>query len=140
MKLVCLAIVMFAISGCSKTKCDCPPPADVNINYKWQISERSGGVSGTKMALTDDQKNSVLNLYTNQTYMVKNMVTNAEVTGTYKLSDFNSIYGNKPRVIFTPNLPMLSNEFHILVENPPGKFVFGDNLVDGYQTTFVLVP
>jgi hypothetical protein len=35
---------------------------------------------------------------------------------------------------------MLTEEYLILVDNPIGKMVFGDNLQDGYSTTFELIP
>lgn len=121
--------------SCSKSDCGCAPPP-VSDGY-WKITSRQGGFGGGTVALTSAQENTVLTLKTDGKYICTNQQTGETVNGDFSIeSNFSSIYGEKPRFIFNPALPMLNNQFYVLLENPKGKLVLGDNLADGYSTTF----
>ncbi len=133
-----LPIVAFSLLflSCSRRKCCEPPQSDSN----WKITKRFGGISASEVPLTEDQKNNVLTINPNGNFICRNMVTGTTFTGTYSYSNFNSIYGDRLRYLFSPKLPMLTEEYLILMDNPSGKMVFGDNFQDGYSTTFELIP
>jgi hypothetical protein len=134
----CLLIVaLTGVSSCSR-KCDCVPPSQSVTN--WKIQKRFGGIAGTEVTLTEDQKNNILTINPNGTFSCKNMVTGVTVSGNRSMVNYNSIYGDRLRVIFSPKLPMLDEDFLILTDNPNGSMTFGDNVNDGYFTTFVLIP
>jgi PKD repeat protein len=129
---------LFLFSSCHKEHhggCIPAPSAET----KWKVTKRFGGIAAMEHPLTDDQKNSVLTITTNGNYTCINTVTGQTVSGTYTSVNFSSIYGEKPRFIFTPALPVLPGEFMILLDNQTGLMVFGDNLTDGIQTTFTSV-
>lgn len=131
-----LAIIGTAISGCSKnTDCGCAPPLDKESS--WKITGRSGGFNGrTVVDLSIDQQNSILTLKPNSRFICTNTQTGMVVNGTVTASNFKSIYGDMQRFVFSPQLPMLSDDFYILVGSTENTFTFGDNLADGYATTF----
>ena len=131
-----LIVALLGVSSCSR-KCDCVPPPQTITN--WKIQKRFGGIAGTEVALTEDQKNNILTLNPNGTFSCKNTVTGVTVSGNRSMANYNSIYGERQRVIFSPKLPMLDENFLILTDNPNGSMTFGDNVNDGYFTTFVLV-
>ncbi|HEX2845304.1 MAG TPA: hypothetical protein VHN59_02060 [Chitinophagaceae bacterium] len=106
---------------------------------KWKITSRTGGVSGTSVPLTTDQQNNILTLELNGKYVCTNTQTGMIVNGTFTVSNFSSIYGAKQRFVFDPQLPMLDDEYYILLGNAEGKLIFGDNRADGYSTTFSII-
>jgi len=75
----------------------------------------------------------------NGQFVCTNKQTGMVVNGTYTMSDFASIYGNKTRIVFNPVLPMLDNAYHIIVSYAEGTMVLGDNMYDGYSTTFSII-
>ncbi|PZR27115.1 MAG: hypothetical protein DI535_11920 [Citrobacter freundii] len=131
-----LALAGLIFSGCSKrTDCGCVPPPTSEAN--WKIVSRNGGTGGGSIPLTTIQQNSVLTLKNDGKYACTNKQTGEAVGGTYTIiSNFASIYGEKVRFVFTPKLPILETDMYVLLENPNGKLVFGDNAADGYSTTF----
>ncbi|MEK7224746.1 MAG: hypothetical protein AAB221_03595 [Bacteroidota bacterium] len=82
----------------------------------------------------------MLTLKQSGSFVCKNTVTGITVSGTFAYSNFHSIYGDRQKMIFSPKLPMLSEDYFVLVDNPNGKMVFGDNYTDGYVTTFEIIP
>jgi hypothetical protein len=136
---LCIALSAFSFSGCDKTddNCDCVNLPDSPT--KWKITSRTGGVSGTSVPLTTDQQNNILTLQLNGKYVCTNTQTGMIVNGTFAISDFSSIYGTKQKFVFDPQLPMLDDEYYILLSNAEGKLVFGDNRADGYSTTFSII-
>jgi hypothetical protein len=128
-------LVLF--QSCSR-KCDCSPPPRSDTN--WKIINRRGGIAPIDVPLTDDEKNNVLTLKTNGAYSCKNTLTGTIISGTISMSNFSSIYGDRQQLIFSPKLPMLNEDYLILIENPNGRMVFGDNKYDGYFTTFEIAP
>lgn len=137
---LCVALSTLSILSCNKSEHDCgcvpPPPA---TSSKWKITSRTGGVSGTSVPLTTDQQNNVITFQTSGKYICTNTQTGMVVNGTIAISDFQSIYGLKGRFVFDPQLPMLNDEYYILLDNAAGKLVFSDNKADGYTTTFSLI-
>jgi len=137
---LCIAVSAVSISSCNKTddNCGCAPPPE--SSSKWKITSRSGGISGTSVPLTTDQQNNVITFQSNGKYVCTNTQTGMVVNGTFTISDFSSIYGTKSRFVFDPQLPMLNDEYYILLSNTEGKLVFSDNMADGYSTTFSIIP
>src|SRR5690349_5202101 len=135
-RLAILAFSVLILGSCSKPDCGCVTPPGTATT--WKITKRFGGIAGQDVALTPDQENNRLLIRTDGTYSCTNIVTGITVTGTLTQTNFNSIYGNLPRFIFTPALPMLQDDYMILLDNPVGSIKFGDNIHDGYQTTFTL--
>ncbi len=140
MKYALLAFIFCSVilSSCSTKNCDCVEPPRTWKIYK--MTDRTGGVAGTSVSLTDEQKNSVLSISSYGEFSCKNTVTGVEVSGLYTLSTINSLYGEKPRIIFSPNLPILNNDFHIILNSTNTLLVLGDNVSDGYSTTFTVTP
>jgi|CXWL01.1.fsa_nt_gi hypothetical protein len=133
-----LLITVSLLFNSCRRDCGCSPPPLTET--KWKITDRSGGIAGGHIGLTDDQKNNILTIKPGGIYSCTNTVTGAFVTGILSMSNFNSIYGDRTRLIFAPKLPMLAEDYLILIDNPSGKMIFGDNTVDGYLTIFELVP
>lgn len=129
------AMICLAGLGCNKkTDCGCvPPPAE---ETSWKILNRVGSISGNNTTLTMDQQNNVLTLYPDGHFVCTNLQSGMVVNGTVTSSNFNSIYGDRPRFVFSPQLPMLDSEYFILLGSADNKLVFGDNIADGYTTTF----
>src|SRR5215510_402210 len=110
------------LSACNKNRdCGCvPPPA---IETSWKISGIRGGIAGWDKELTEEQKTTILIIKPNGTYTCTNSQTGVTISGTIQQTNFNSVYGNRPRYTFTPNLSMLNNEYHILVDNQSNTFI-----------------
>ena len=137
--LVCLslAIAVISIPRCTKKdNCQCVAP---ETETSWRITSHSGGFTGGGTPVTIDQQNNILTLKPDGRFVCINTQTGMVVNGTVTTTDFNSIYGNKPKLVFSPRLPMLHNDFHILISNSGGKLILGDNNHDGYQTIFSIV-
>lgn len=134
--LASIALAGAVTSGCSKTKdCGCVPPPTTEAN--WKMVSRDGSIDGGSIPLTTVQQNTVLTLKNDGKYITTDKQTGQTVNGTYTIvSNFASIYGEKVRFIFTPKLPVLETDMYVLLENPNGKLVFGDNVADGYTATF----
>ncbi len=139
---LCIAITSLSVLSCNKTNDDCgcvPPPPPPATPTKWKITSRTGGQAGTSMPLTIDQQNNILTLKSGEQYTCTNTQTGMIVNGTVTISDFSSIYGIKGRLIFNPQLPMLNDEYYILLSTSQGKLVISDNKADGYTTTFSII-
>jgi hypothetical protein len=122
-------------AGCKKShECGCAPPPRVETS--WKITKRTGGIGGGEIPLTSDQQNSILTIKPDGHYSCINIVSRMIVEGTYASVNYNSIYGDRPRMIFTPKLPMLQDEYMILLDNQSGEMKFGNNIADGYYTYF----
>jgi hypothetical protein len=132
---LCIAMTSITALNCNKEgDCGCVPPPQQETS--WKITSRMGSISGNLTQLTTDQQNNVLTLKPNGQFICTNTQTGMIVNGTVTTSNFNSIYGDRPRLVFNPQLPMLDNEYYILLGNTDGKLIFGDNIADGYSTTF----
>jgi hypothetical protein len=127
-----LAAVLITAASCSRQDCGCVPPP--NTEMTWKITSRNGGVSGASVPLTTAEKEYVLTLRSDASFTCRNTVTGQIINGSITTADFNSIYGNKPRAILTPSLPILKEEYLILIEKDNTKILFGDNVTDGYIT------
>ena len=127
------------LTGCNKTDhCGCvPPPFEES---SWKITSIEGGVAGTIKTLTEDQKNTIITFKENGSFTANNTNTGATINGTVGMQNFQSIYGDRPKITFTPKLPMLDNDYFVLLENPNGKQVWGDNVLDGYRITITAQP
>lgn len=136
---LCIALSTLSISSCSKTgeTLGCEPLPETTS--KWKITSRNGGISAKSVPLTIDQQNNIITFQSNGKYVCNNTQTGMEVNGTFAISDFSSIYGTKQKFVFDPQLPMLDDEYYILLGNAEGKLVFGDNRADGYSTTFSII-
>ena len=132
----CIVVAGLGISGCSKKQdCGCVPPPMTEAN--WKMISRDGGVGGGSVPLNANQQNTILTFKNDGKYVSTNKQTGETVNGTYTIiTNFASIYGEKTRFVFTPKLPVLETDMYVLLENPNGKLVFGDNVADGYSTTF----
>jgi hypothetical protein len=140
MKYLFVLITSFLLaSSCNKDRdCGCVTPPFTETN--WKVTKVSGGISGTDKPLTDEQKNNILTIHNGGSFTCKNSVTGTTIKGSYTMGNFTSIYGDRQRYTFSPNLPMLNQEYIILTDNPNGKMIFGDNKYDGYLTTLELIP
>lgn len=134
-----IALVCISIISCNKKGADCgcvePPLEPTN----WKITGINGGINGDNKPLTTDQQNNVLTMKPNGQFVCTNKQTGMIVNGIYTMSDFASIYGTKTKIVFNPQLPMLDNEFYILLGYPERTMVLADNAHDGYTTTFSLI-
>lgn len=133
------AFAIFLIASCSKGdhNCGCVPPPFSET--KWKMTKIFGGIATMEYPLNDAQKNSVLTIRNGSLYTCTNLVTGETVNGTYSVSNYSSIYGDKPRFIFTPSLPILPEDYVILVNSQNGSMEFGDNNYDGVVFTFSLI-
>jgi len=133
--LFLLLLPALILSACKKDhNCGCvQPPLQASSS---KITSRSGGIAGVEVPLTEDQKNNILTINTDGTFTCINIVSRMIVSGTITVSNYNSIYGNRPRYVFTPKLPMLDDDYMILLDNTTGSMKFGDNNADGYMTIF----
>lgn len=132
-----LGFVALNIISCRRVLCGCvPPPPD----SRWKMTQKFGGVNPADVPLTDEQKNSILILHPNGGYSLTNTVTGALANGTYSQVDFNSIYGLKPRMIFSPALSILPDEYLVVVNTPntTGIMKLADNNTDGYTYTLTM--
>jgi hypothetical protein len=136
--IVLIALIVLSSSCSRDSDCGCVTPPFTETN--WKVIRVNGGITGTDQPLNDEQKNNRLTIQNNGSYTCKNVVTGKTITGSFTMANFTSIYGDRQRFIFSPQLPILTQDYIILIENPNGKMVFGDNVHDGYLTTLDLIP
>ena len=127
-----LSILVVTSFSCSRRDCGCTPPPGGETT--WKITSRYGGIDGKEIPLTQDEKIHTLTLHMNGVFNCKNKITGHNISGSITTSDFNSIYGNRLRLVFSTPLPILKDEYLVLVQKEDRKMLFGDNIADGYMT------
>lgn len=132
---VLFSLFMLAAVSCVRDhKCDCtPPPAQ---ETKWKMSRIYGGFAGTEVAMNDAQRNALLTLKPNGTYVCRNTVTGDSTTGTLSISTSSS----NVLYTFSPMLPVYPAPTFIVIAATNGKMTLSDGNPDGYWIDFLYQP
>lgn len=135
MRLLAFLLIAVAIIPVScRQDCGCVPPPHTSMN--WKVVSVYGGIGGTQQPLTAAQKNHILNIRSDGSFTCINTITGSSFEGGITMSNFTSIYGDRQRLTFVPEIPMIDSEYIILVDKTNTVMLMGDNVVDGYMTRF----
>lgn len=124
---------MLLFGSCTRDgKCECIPPPVTESN--WKLTLIFGGFAGVEKPMNDDQKNSVLIIYSDGRYSCKNPVSGITTSGSFTLeSQPNGI----SKMTFNPLLRIYPTTSFQLLEKTDLRMVLSDGNPDGYTLTFL---